>query len=296
MTVSVSVIIPVYQRAEELKGCLLALAAQNLPPDKYEVIVVGDGSRDATATITDHFDAKWLPQSTRGAADARNVGWAAAGGEWIAFTDSDCIPSRTWLQSLLDRAATDRMAARPIGVAGRTIGYRSTSAVARYVDLTGGLDAEKYLAHPTSPWAPTNNVMYRRDALQAIHGFDPRFSTYEGGDLCYRLRENYSGDLVYAPRAVVMHQHRSTWRAYWRQQYGYGRGYAQFMWKHRDHFHWTVRRELIAWRQLAAGSIGALWPGGDDRALVRRGAFIKQLAQHLGFINTYYNRSERARW
>ncbi|HZY45137.1 MAG TPA: glycosyltransferase, partial [Anaerolineae bacterium] len=235
----VSIVVPTFNSAQTIAECLQAIGSQSLPRDQYEVILVDNGSRDATTTIADQFDAKQLLQNTRGAAQARNVGWAAARGEWIAFTDSDCIPSRMWLQSLLDRAATDRMAAHPIGVAGRTLGYRSTSAAARYVDLTGGLDAETYLAHPAFPWAPTNNVMYLRSALETVEGFDARYVTYEGGDLSYRLQTVFNHALVFEPRAVVLHQHRSTWRAYWRQQYGYGRGYGQFIWKHRDHFRWT---------------------------------------------------------
>lgn len=296
MTVSVSVIIPVYQRDAELNRCLIALAAQNLPPEIFEVIIVDQNSDRAPKPSIDRLNLTRLHSADRGAARARNIGWQAARGEWIAFTDSDCIPSRTWLHYLLARSKTDRAAPHPIGVAGRTIGYRSESAAARYVDLTGGLDAERYLQHPKFPWAPTNNVMYRRDALHSINGFDARFDTYEGGDLSYRLRKKLGGEIVFEPRAVVLHQHRSSWRAYWRQQFLYGRGYAQFFLRHRSAVRWSAAHEARAWLKIIGSALAAGWPDRSERGLIRRGDFIKQLAQRLGFDAVYYDRSERARW
>jgi GT2 family glycosyltransferase len=291
---AISVIIPVYQRAAELNNCLIALGAQSLPLDRFEVIVVDQDLDRAPSALTQPLHLKRLYQSDRGAAGARNVGLAAAEGDWIAFTDSDCIPSRTWLHYLLESA--DRSEVKPLGVAGRTLGYRSESPAAHYVDLTGGLDAEKYLAHPKFPWAPTNNMMVRRDALQAVNGFDARFSTYEGGDLSYRLRKIFPGEIMYAPRAIVLHHHRSSWRAYWQQQVQYGRGYAQFFLCHQSDVKWPIGYEARAWLRIVGYALTAIWPDRSDRGLVRRGNFIKNLAQHLGFAAAYYNRSERARW
>lgn len=290
--VLVSVIIPTYNGARTLNACLRAVMAQSLPRDQVEVIVVDDGSTDATVSIAEAYAVKCVRQKHAHAPSARNAGACLARGAWLAYTDQDCIPSRHWLRTLL--VAADQVGVW--GAAGKTIGYESRSHAARFVDLTGGLDAEKYLAHSAHPWAPTCNVIYRRSAFEAIGGFDERFLNYEYCDLHLRMRRHTDGPFNFEPRALVLHRHRSTWRQYWRQQFFYGRGYGQFIWKQRAHFQWSWGRELTAWGQLAARSIAAVWPGQSDRALVRRGTFIKQFAQRLGFISTYYHRAERARW
>ncbi len=292
MTPPISVVIPVYQRDEELRRCLYALRAQSLPCTDYEIIIVDRGTDRSTQAIADRFEARRIQQPGRGLANARNLGLAAAQGEFIAFTDSDCIPSRHWLKFLSIALQQDRV----WGVAGKTVGYESRSNAARFVDLTGGLDAEKYLAHPNYPWAPTINIMYRRDILQKAAGFDERYFNFEYCDLHQRLRNVDIGTFAYEPRAVIMHQHRSTWREYWHQQFFYGQGFGQFIWKYHTQFQWTRSRELRSWLHLGRIALHALPPGHDDNALIRHGTFIKELAQHLGFISTYYNRHERTRW
>ena len=58
----------------------------------------------------------------------------------------------------------------------------------------------------------------------------------------------------------------------------------------------SLTRELSAWGRLVASGVRAAWPGRDDAALRRRGLFLKELAQRLGFAETYWNRAERGRW
>jgi glycosyltransferase involved in cell wall biosynthesis len=290
--VLVSVIIPTYNGAQTLNDCLRSITAQSLPRDQYEVIVVDDGSIDASASIISAYAVTYVRQEHRGAPVTRNTGARLAAGDWLAFTDHDCIPSRNWLRNLLAAVDDDRV----WGAAGKTIGYESRSNAARYVDLTGGLDAEKYLTRSAFPWAPTCNVIYRRSAFEAIGGFDEHYLTYEYCDLHYQMRRASDLTFNYEPRALVLHRHRATWRQYWQQQFFYGRGYAQFIWNHRDQFQWGGWREAKTWGRLLRLAVQAVVPGADDRALLRRGAFIKEFAQHLGFRQTYYNRVERARW
>jgi glycosyltransferase involved in cell wall biosynthesis len=294
-SIRVSVIIPVYNNERTLGACLRALGATSLPRDQYEIITVDDGSTDTSLDVAQRFGARSVRQAHKGAPAARNTGARAAHGPWIAFTDADCLPSRNWLRFLLDRVSKNRS---PVawGAAGKTVGHASRSAAARFVDMTGGLDAETYLRHPRYPWAPTCNVIYRREVFESLGGFDDRYANYEYCDLHLRVRRAAAAEFRYEPRAIVLHQHRSSWRAYWHQQYGYGRGFGQLIWHHRDQFHWTTGRELKAWLRIAGLAVGASLPGASDRALMRRGALVKHLAQRLGFVATYYSPLERARW
>ncbi len=288
-----SVVIPVYNGAATLEACLRSLAHQSLPRDQYEIIVVDDGSTDDSARIAESAGARVVSQPNAGAPAARNVGIAAARGTWIAFTDSDCICARTWLGSLL--AAVERTP-RAIGAAGKTVGYHSQTPAARFVDLMGGLDPIRSLQHPRFPFAPTSNAMYRRDCLEQIGGFDTRYATYDACDLHTRVLRAFDAPFVYEPRALVMHRHRTTWRAYWRQQFSYGVGYAQFVLAHRRELQWSAQRESRAAFDVAKKALAALLPGTDDQALLRRGWFVRTAAQHAGFVRTYYNPRERRRW
>jgi GT2 family glycosyltransferase len=203
------------------------------------------------------------------------------------------MPSRTWLSQLLK--SVDALDDSALGVAGPTLGHQSTSAAARFVDLTGGLHADRHLAHERYPWAPTANVMYRRAALDAVGGFDPRFRTYEGCDLHTRLMRQVGGQFAYAPGAVVLHRHRDGWRAYWRQQVGYGIGYGQFFRRYESELTWKLTDELRAWASVLAALGRAAIPRRGDAGLLARGMAIKQLAQRVGFIRSYWNRGEARR-
>jgi glycosyltransferase involved in cell wall biosynthesis len=290
----VSVVVPARDAQKTLAECLRALASQSLPRADFEVIVVVDrDSRDDSAAIAAAAGVRVIKSDDRGAPAARNQGIAAARGEWVAFTDADCMPSRTWLSQLLSAVANRPNA---LGAAGLTLGYRSDTAAARYVDLTGGLRAERHLAHERYPWAPTGNVMYRRAALNKVGGFDARFRTYEGCDLHTRLVREVGGPFLYVPQAVVLHRHRAGWRAYWRQQLGYGVGYGQFFRRYQSELRWRARDELRAWLSVAASVGRAAIPRGGDAGLMGRGSAVKQLAQRIGFVRSYWNPLESGRW
>lgn len=304
----VSVVIAARDAADTLGECLRAVAAQSLPRDQYEVIVVVDmRSGDETLSIARSAAAAQSATvvvelnppvgATRYTGGSRNAGIRIARGAWVAFIDADCIASRGWLRALVT-AAVGTDAGRPaiLGVAGQTLGLESRTAAARYVDLTGGLRAEHHLAHERYPWPPGLNVLYRRDALVAVDGFDDRFVSYEVADLHTRLRRELGGAMVISDRALVHHRHRAGWRAYWRQQASYGEGYAQFFRRYREELPWTAMDEARAWLALLPLALRALLPGKGDEAILRRGHLVKKAAQRVGFTKRYWSPAEAARW
>ena len=296
----VSVVVPARDAAATLADCLRALAGQRLPASEYELIVVVDlRSRDATAAIAHASAARVIEirpdvGNARYTAGARNVGMRAARGDWVAFVDADCVPSRGWLRALLEAAEAARPA--PLAVAGLTIGTDSRSAAARYVDLTGGLRSDRHLAHPRYPWPAAGNVMYRTEALLAVGGYDDRFVSYEQADLHLRLMRRVGGETLFEERAVVNHRHRVGWRAYWHQQLSYGSGFAQFFLRYSDELPWSVAREMRSWLALVPLAARAAVPGRGDAAIIRRGNLVKNAAQRVSFARTYWSRLEAARW
>ncbi len=291
--IEVSVVIPVYNGAATLQAALRSLMTQTLGRERYEVIVVDDGSRDDSAAIARSCGARTIVQSNAGAPAARNTGIREARGEWIAFTDADCVASRGWLAALLAAAKRESGC---IGAAGKTIGFRSQAPAARFVDLMGGLDAGRYLQHPRFPFAPTANALYRREYLLEAGGFDERYATYDACDLHARIARRFAGAFPYEPRALIMHKHRESWRAYWRQQFFYGVGYAQFVLAHRDEIRWNVRLQLRALADVVAKGFRAGIPAVGDAAILRRGELVRAAAQQAGFIRAYYSAKERRRW
>lgn len=293
--IKVSVVIPAYNAAATLEASLQALTAQTLPRSTFEVIVVDDGSTDETAKIASRFPIRLVRQENAGAPAARNAGLRAATGTWVAFTDADCVPSRGWLSQLL-KMVEQCTAESPLGAAGKTLGYNSKTAAARFVDLIGGLDAERSLAHPRFPWAPSGNLMYRRDAILKVGGYDERYATYDACDLHTRLRKVYRNPFLFAPQAVVLHRHRADWRAYVKQQFFYGVGYAQFMLHHKDKATWGFRQESQALASILRSFVMLFSPLPGDGALLKVGTFVRTTAQHAGFLRGFCSFAERSRW
>ena len=96
-----SIIVPTYNRPRQLADCLRALSALDYPRRRFEVIVVDDGSASPLAEVVAPFHPLFrltlVTQDNAGPAAARNTGAALAQGEFLAFTDDDCLPSGRWL-------------------------------------------------------------------------------------------------------------------------------------------------------------------------------------------------------
>jgi len=223
-----SIVIPTRARPGQLAVCLRAISRLCYPPERFEVIVVDDGSptelAPAVAAFAERLDLTLLRQSRTGPAGARNAGAARARRAFLAFIDDDCAPAPDWLDALAARfvAAPDHavggrklnaLADNPYSTASQTI----TDAAYRYHNAHSG--SARFLS--------SANLALPADRFRAIGGFDPAFRTSEDRELCDRwLQHGYR--LTYAPEARVYHAHALTLGAYWRQQFSYGRGASRF--------------------------------------------------------------------
>lgn len=197
----ISVVVPTCRRPQMLERCLASLLAQNLAPEQYEIVVVDDAGLEETRAQVQSCVARHSARgpalryiaagARQGPAAARNVGWRAARGAIIAFTDDDCVPEPGWLRAGLE--ALDGGAA---GVWGRLI-------LPLPPDPT---DYELNAARLAHAEFVTANCFYRRDVLRREGGFDERFTAAwrEDSDLYFRLRARREV-LVHAAQAVVVH-------------------------------------------------------------------------------------------
>jgi GT2 family glycosyltransferase len=224
-----SVVIPTYRRPERLADCLQALARLDYPTERFEVIVVDDGGGAAKSCLRsspDRLEVTLVQAGHEGPAAARNLGAARARGEFVAFTDDDCQPSREWLRTLAKYLAENSGAV----VGGRSVNALRSSPYAEASQFILDCAYGYYNANPRRARLLTsNNLAMPAAVFRAIGGFDAGFPTAGGEDrdLCNRLLQADQG-MTYAADAVVDHAHALDLRGFWRQHFAYGRGAWRF--------------------------------------------------------------------
>ena len=214
----ISVIVPAYNAAETLGECLAALLDQSIPRGEYEVIVVDDGSTDATQEVVEQYGVHLLTQANQGPAAARNLGVSHAQGEILLFTDADCVPSRNWIEAMVAPFADPRI----VGAKGvyRT---RQRELVARFVQLEYEDKYDKMRVEPYIDFVDTYSAAYRKSVFQENGGFDPVFPQASGEDIDFSWRLSRKGHkMVFAPNAVVYHRHVASVLDYVRRKYYVG--------------------------------------------------------------------------
>lgn len=214
----ISVVIPAYNAEQTLGACLRALGSQTIPRDQYEVIVVDDGSTDATAAITQAAGARVIRQPNQGPAAARNHGVEAAQGDLILFTDSDCEPALDWVEQMAAPFANPE-------VAGAKGVYRTRQRewMPRFVQLEYEDKYDRLSRQSRIDFVDTYSAAYRRSVFLDNGGFDPVFSTasVEDQELSFRLAQK-GYRLVFVPAAIVYHRHDRTLAEYARRKFGIG--------------------------------------------------------------------------
>jgi GT2 family glycosyltransferase len=217
----ISVVICTYNGARTIRRALEGVRKLDYPD--YEVIVVDDGSTDATARLVAEYGVRQIQlEQNQGLASARNVGMEAADGEIVAYLDDDAYPDTHWLSFLADGFA----AAPHAAVGGPNVLPHDAGFVADCVSSAPGGPAHVLLSDDLAEHLPGCNLAIRKDALQTIGGFDPRFrAAGDDVDVCWRLQEA-GWTLGFRPAAMVWHQRRDTVAGYWRQQCGYGEAEA----------------------------------------------------------------------
>jgi len=216
---TVSVIVCAYDAADTIDECLTSLEALTYPPT--ELIVVNDGSRDATAAIARrHPKVRVIDLLNGGLSAARNAGLTAATGEIVAYTDADCRVDPDWLTYLIQPIRFSDA----VGAGGPNVVPTDDPWIAQCVARAPGGPTHVMLDDRTAEHIPGCNMAFRRDALLAVDGFNPVYlRAGDDVDICWRLQAR-GHRIGFAPAALVWHRHRASVQAYWRQQVGYGEG------------------------------------------------------------------------
>ena len=227
----VSVVVASFNGVRTLKICLDSLTRLNYPD--YEVILVDDGSYDTTPQVASLFPSvRYFAQSHQGLSVARNTGIAAAEGEIVAFTDSDCRADEDWLYYLVG----DLLNSRFTGIGGHNFLPPEDSLTAAVVQVSPGGPAHVMLTDRIAEHIPGCNMAFYKWALNEIGGFDPIFrKAGDDVDVCWRLQQR-GYKIGFSPGGFVWHYRRSTVNAYLRQQRGYGEAEAILVRRHPEYF------------------------------------------------------------
>jgi glycosyltransferase involved in cell wall biosynthesis len=293
-TLDISIIVPTRNRRGKIEKCLRAIADQTYPHDRFEVIVVDDGS-DAPLSTTilpfcAHMQLRLVEQKNAGPARARNTGAKHAAGRLLVFTDDDCEPTSGWLSALYGQF--QRWPDRAIG--GETINalpqnaYSTASQLLvdylyEYYGAGAATGADGAAAGP--PFFTSNNLAVPATLFHDVGEFDGSFPLAGGEDreFCDRWQER-GYRLLRAPDAIVRHSHRLSFGTFWRQHMNYGRG-AFHLRKARA----ARRRDAIGLEPFTFYGRLLMYPARtaghrEPKLFLMTLMFVSQVANALGFV------------
>ena len=223
-----SVVVPTRSRVQQLAVCIRKLAELAYPRDRYEVIVVDDGSeRPPVVEPPGELRFRLILGSHQGPAAARNLGAGSAEGDYLAFIDDDCEPERNWLTAFANRIARVPEAA----FGGRTVNGLPENTWSTASELLLAYLHSYYRNGGTSQpgFFASNNFALSASLFRQLGGFSTRFTLAAGEDreLCARVLD-HGRSLEYVPDAVVRHAHPLDLSSFLRQHFNYGRGAFAF--------------------------------------------------------------------
>lgn len=203
----VSVIVPVWNDPIRILKCVEALKSQSLCSKTYEIIIVDNGSSDNTyERICELNGITAIQELNPGSYAARNKALQIASGEYLAFTDADCIPSKTWLESLVNCAEK----VSDIGVVAGEINFfkdpcdNVENAAVAYESLFS-MDQKTYANQGV---CITANWLSKRSKLLELSGFNTNMKSGGDHEMAQRITQTGS-PVVYCPTAIVSHPARN---------------------------------------------------------------------------------------
>ncbi|MBI5555215.1 MAG: glycosyltransferase [Elusimicrobia bacterium] len=198
---SISVIIPVFNRRQQLCACLQSIAQLDWPKEKLEVIVVDDGStEDLAATITG-IPVRLIRQDHQGDTTARNLGAQLAGNEFLFYVDSDVQLQADTLK-ILYQALVEKKADAARGAYSHT----AKSLLSRFIQLDFEYRQRLLSRNEQIDLLDTACALIKRQAFIKVGGFDRSISVCGDVEISYKLNsQGYK--LIFVPAAVFFHRH-----------------------------------------------------------------------------------------
>ncbi|UCG35895.1 MAG: glycosyltransferase [Candidatus Omnitrophota bacterium] len=219
----ISVIVPVYNGERTIEECINSLLNQDYPKDKYEIIIVDNGSKDKTAEIVIKYPVNYLLENKiQSSYTARNAGVKSSKGEILAFTDADCVADKEWLMKGSQGFSTDETGC----VVGEIKGSKPTNYVEEYLINKKELSQNQTLRGAFLPYPKTANVFYRKETFEKIGFFEEKWESGGDADFAWRMQLETDYKIKFVPKAIIYHKHRSTIGAMFKQCIKWGVGHT----------------------------------------------------------------------
>jgi len=205
-----SIIVPTFNEdPERLKNCLTALENQTYPKKIYEVIVVDNGSNRDIQSIVKRFSQATISKENQpGSYLARNKGISLAKGKIIAFTDSDCIPAKDWIEKGVNNLLKDSN----IGLVGGRLEpiFKNPKKIttAEFYDVIMHFDQKRFVEN--KKFATTSNLFTFKHVFDKIGTFDAKLKS--SGDVGWGQRVFAAGyKQRFAKDVIIYHPTRYTY-------------------------------------------------------------------------------------
>lgn len=213
---NISVVVPAYNDPENLDKCLEALSRQTLR-NELEIVVSLDGGDNLPSEVAERAD-RVLKGEHSGPAGARNRGWRASTGEFVLFTDSDCVPYPDWAEQMVLVLGGGADAVKGVYTEG------GSRTIQRLAQIEFDERYKLLQKHEIIDIIDTYSAGYRRSVLESTGGFDESFPFPDHEDIDLSCRMTGEGYVLrFAPLAKVSHRHRETWGKYFRMKFSRGR-------------------------------------------------------------------------
>jgi glycosyltransferase involved in cell wall biosynthesis len=223
-----SVIIPTYNRSDEIIDLLNSIRKQTYPHSGFEVIIVDDGSTDNTELLVNSFssdsdfEVKFIKTDHRGPGEARNIGMNNAVGEYFLFIDSDCIADEKWIKAIDNAVEREN----PDAFGGPDAVLPDFTPLQKAIDysMTSFLTTGGMRGHSKKKLAKYYPRSFNMGIHQNIyHNIGGMCGLRHGQDLEFSRRIVASGTkVIYIPNAIVYHKRRSSIKKFFRQVYNWG--------------------------------------------------------------------------
>lgn len=211
----ISIVICTYNRADLLRGAVITACDQSADAGDFEMIVVDNNSSDSTAQtvrrLQERFsNLRYCTESSQGLSHARNRGWREARAPWVGYVDDDALIPGGWVRAALAIAAGNP----PAGFGGPYYPFYQTERPAWFKDAYGSMslgDSPRTLGE--GEYLCGGNMVWRREVLESLGGFDPRLGVSGGRqgageetELQRRLRARPdAGAIFYDPGLHLFH-------------------------------------------------------------------------------------------
>ncbi len=261
-TPRVSVVIPAYNAQRTIAHTIQALLAQTYSGD-VEIIIVDDGSTDRTPQVIQSFrEAKYIRQDNAGPAAARNKGAATSKGVFILFTDSDCIPRKNWVETMIQCFVENT-----IGVVSGSYGIANPQHfLARCIHREILFRHQQLMPHYPKAFG-SYNFGIRRHVFFEAGGFDESYrqASGEDNDLSYKVfKKGYR--IYFARDALVDHYHTTRINKYLKEQFRHGFWRAKM---YGDHPEMARGDDYTFWKDIIEIPLAFLFCGALGFSLFR---------------------------